>query len=82
MAFDWDHDTVLAGSSVNVRIDGAPCNPVTVQLLVRGEEVDTGIIENIPGDVDLDVPSGSESATFEIIVKCDGESDSMNGTVG
>ena len=80
-AFDWSHGPVLAGTDVTVSVVDAPCRPIRVKLLIRGEVVDSGEITEAPGTLELSVPAGTEGSGYEIIVSCDGQSDSKSGTV-
>jgi hypothetical protein len=80
--WDWSHTTVIAGSSTSVRVQGAPCSPVTVRLFVDGVEVASGEVPSPPGTVSLAVPAGSQGKPFIIKVSCNGQSDTKSGTVG
>jgi len=80
--WDWSHDSVVAGSPVTVTVTAAPCRPVTVTLYIRGTKSGSGQVASPPGSVEISVPSGTQGADYEIIVSCNGQSDSQGGTVG
>jgi hypothetical protein len=80
--FDWDYTTVVAGAQVTVRVTDAPCHPITVKLMINGGLVSNGTVPEAPGQVTLSVPSGTQNKPYEIIVSCNGQSDSDSGTVG
>lgn len=80
--WDWSHTVVVAGTNVSVRIQGAPCNNVTVRLFIDGAEVESGQVPSPPGSVSLPVPAGSQGKPFIIKVSCNGQSDTKGGTVG
>lgn len=81
-AWDWSHGSVLAGANVSVRVDGAPCENVTVTLTIDGDEVASGQVPSPPGSVALPVPDDARGKHYVITVSCNAQSDSQNGLVG
>jgi hypothetical protein len=79
--FTWSHDPVAAGATVTVKVSVAPCNPVTVTLLIDGNVVDHDEVGSPPGSTTVDVPSGSSGSAWEIRVSCNGRVDSQSGVV-
>jgi hypothetical protein len=79
-AFDWSHTTVTAGSNVTVRVNSAPCHPVTVTLLIDGVPADQTTVEP-PGSAELAVPAGSQGAGYTLKLTCNGQQDSRGGVV-
>jgi hypothetical protein len=81
-AWNWTHGSVVAGNDVTVKVNAAPCQPVSVRLYVHGALVDSGTIPEGSGSVDLHVPTGSQGQSYELVVSCNGQSDSKSGIVG
>jgi hypothetical protein len=80
--WDWSHGNVLAGTSVTVTVRTAPCQPVTVKLLVNGVLADEDTVDQPPDSCRVTVPPGSVGQPFEIVISCGGQSTSSTGTVG
>jgi hypothetical protein len=79
--FDWSHDAVVAGSTVTVKVSGAPCQPVTVVVYVNGEQVGSGTVSEFPGGVTVGVPAGTQGGSYTIVVRCPNDRTTETGPI-
>lgn len=77
----WSHTTVAAGTEVTVKVDGAPCHPVEVVLMIGAVVVAQGTIAEAPDTCTLKVPELCCGLPYTIEVKCPNDRSSDQGIV-
>jgi hypothetical protein len=79
-AIDASIGLVVSGGQVEVKIAGAPCQPLTVTIEI-GNYHQTVALEQVPGSVFLDVPAGSQLKLYTVTISCASDRAILTGVV-
>lgn len=77
----WKHGAPVGGHPVTVSVEGSTCMPVTVTLMIDGDEVGEVVLTEVPGNATFAVPLSSAGKPYRLLVKCASESVSDSGMI-
>jgi|SRR5262245_42405432 len=79
-AFEWNSSTPVSGGSLDVKVSGAPCQPVTVVLTIGNSRFE-GQITEAPGSISFKIPEGLSGAPYTLQISCPQSSETRGGQI-
>jgi hypothetical protein len=78
---EWSHDPAIAGFDMDVTIKESGCFPITVTLIIDGEEDQVRTVDEAPTTLVFPIPREAVGKTYKIEVRCGNDTTGDAGVV-